>query len=122
MLYFDSIDVSEGTDVNKSSVSKECDVCHYWYFLNKAFKFQPNVCHTCHDLLMLSVNLSDIAILKIKTTDYGSVISRISKGETIDIMQNIDFMGKIPKVDFNRTFLAVISLGSALKKDGNYYP
>ena len=115
MLYFDSIDVSEGTDVNKSSVSKECDVCHYWYFLNK-------VCHTCHDLLMLSVNLSDIAILKIKTTDYGSVISRISKGETINIMQNIDFMGKIPKVDFNRTFLAVISLGSALKKDGNYYP
>ena len=122
MLYFDSIDVSEGTDVNKSRVSKECDVSHYWYFLNKGFKFQPNVCNRCHDLLMLSMNLIDIAILKIKTTDYRSVISGISKGETINIMQNIDFTGKIPKVDFNRTFLAVTSLGSALKKDENYYP
>ena len=122
MLYFDSIDVSEGTDVNKSRASKEYDVSHYWYFLNKGFKFQPNVCNRCHDLLMLSMNLIDIAILKIKTTDYRSVISRISKGETINIMQNIDFTGKIPKVDFNRTFLVVTSLGSALKKDENYYP
>ena len=35
MLYFDRIDVSEGIDVNKKSKSKECDVCHYWYSLNK---------------------------------------------------------------------------------------
>ena len=41
MLHFDRINVSEGIDVNKISKSKECDVCHYWYFLNKTFKFQP---------------------------------------------------------------------------------
>ena len=29
MLYFDRIDVSEGVDVNKTSASKECDICHY---------------------------------------------------------------------------------------------
>ena len=39
ILYFDRNDVSEGTDVNKAK-SKECDICHYWYFLNKSFKFQ----------------------------------------------------------------------------------
>ena len=33
MLYFDRIDVSEGIDVNKTSASKDCDICHYWYFL-----------------------------------------------------------------------------------------
>ena len=27
MLYYDKIDVSEGTDVNKTSASKECVVC-----------------------------------------------------------------------------------------------
>ena len=32
MLYIDRIDVSEGIDVNKTSASKECDICHYWYF------------------------------------------------------------------------------------------
>ena len=40
MLYFNRIDVSEGTDVNKASASKECDICHYWYILNKDFKLQ----------------------------------------------------------------------------------
>ena len=29
MLYCDRIDVSEGIDVNKTSVSKECNICHY---------------------------------------------------------------------------------------------
>ena len=29
MLYFDRVDVSERIDVNKTSSSKECDVCHY---------------------------------------------------------------------------------------------
>ena len=29
MLYFDRIDASEGTDDNKTSTSKECDICHY---------------------------------------------------------------------------------------------
>ena len=68
MLYSDRIDVSEGTDVNKTSALKECDICHY--FLNYSFKFQPNVCNRCHDLLMMSINLSDIAILNIKDFDY----------------------------------------------------
>ena len=35
MIYNDRIGVSEGIDVNKTSVSKECDVCHYWYFVDK---------------------------------------------------------------------------------------
>ena len=32
MIYYDRTEVSEGIDVNKTSASKECDVCHYWYF------------------------------------------------------------------------------------------
>ena len=32
MLYYDRIDVSERIDDNKTSASKECDDCHYWYF------------------------------------------------------------------------------------------
>ena len=32
MLYFDGIHVSEGIDVNKTSASKQCDICLYWYF------------------------------------------------------------------------------------------
>ena len=57
MLYFDRIDVSEGTDVNKTSASKECDICHYGCFLIKSLDFQPNVCNRYYDLLMMSSNL-----------------------------------------------------------------
>ena len=42
MLHFDRIGISKGIDVNKTSASKECDICHYWYFLLVS---QPNVCN-----------------------------------------------------------------------------
>ena len=29
MLYFDRIDVPEEIDADKTSASKECDICHY---------------------------------------------------------------------------------------------
>ena len=57
MLYYDRIDVSEGIDVNQTSTSKECDICHYCYFLSYSFKFQPNVWNRCHDLLMVSMKV-----------------------------------------------------------------
>ena len=64
MLYFNRIDVFEGLDVNKTSASKESDICHYWYFLNYSAKFQPNVCNRCHDLLMVSMNHKSPIFLK----------------------------------------------------------
>ena len=39
-------------------------------FLNKGFKFEPNVRNRYHDLLMMSMNLNDIASLNIKSADY----------------------------------------------------
>ena len=94
MLYFDRIEVSEGIDVNKTNEPKECDICHYWYFLNKGFKFQPNVCNRCHYLLMMSMNLSNAAILNIKRDDYCRIISKISKNETINLIQNVSLAKK----------------------------
>ena len=39
MLYYDKIDLSEGSDPAKNSNSKECTVFHYWFF-SHGFKFQ----------------------------------------------------------------------------------
>ena len=94
MIYYDRIDVSEGIDANKTSASKECDVCHYWYFLNCSFRFQPNDCNRCYHLLMMSVNLSDIAILNIKGSDFRCIISLISKNKAINLLRNADLTGK----------------------------
>ena len=94
MLYCDRIDVTEGIDVDKIHASKACDICHYWHFLNKGFTFQIYVWDKCHDLLMMSMNLSDIAISKIKIADYRCIITRISKSEAINLMQNIGLSEK----------------------------
>ena len=60
MLYYDKIGLSQGIDINKTSESivneimlsiekknksKGYNICHYCYFSNKSFKFQPNVCN-----------------------------------------------------------------------------
>ena len=94
MLYYDRIDVSKGIDVNKTSESKECNTCHNWYFLHKGFRFQPNVCNGCHDLLMMSIIFSDINNLDIEGFNYHCIISGISRNETINLMQNTDLTGK----------------------------
>ena len=114
MLYFDRIDVSEGIDVNKTSASKECDICHYWYFLNYSFKFQPNVCNRCHDLLMMSMNLSDIAILNIKGSDYRCIISLISKNEAINLIQNVDLTEKNQIIIKHKNLLSHIKTGKEI--------
>ena len=75
MVYSDRIDVSEGIYVNKTSALKERDICHYWYFLNYSFNFQPNICNRSHDSLMMSMNLSDMAILNIKGSYYCCIIA-----------------------------------------------
>ena len=39
MLYYDRIEVSKGIGVNKTSESKECNIFHYWNFLDKGLIF-----------------------------------------------------------------------------------
>ena len=90
---FGRIYVSEGIDDDKSKW-KECDNCNYWYFLNNDFRFEPNVCNRCHDLLMMSVNLCDTAILS-KGSDYRYIVSRITGNDAINAMQNADLTEKV---------------------------
>ena len=94
MLYYDRTDVSEGITVNKTSSSKDYDIWYIWYYLNYGFKFQENICNRCHDLLMMSMNLSNISILKIEGSDYCYMISLISKNEAINLIQKADLTEK----------------------------
>ena len=81
-------------DVSKTSKSKESDICYYWCFLDNGFNFQPQFCNGCHDLFMVSISLSNIAIINIKGADYRCIINGISKSEAMKLMQNIDLTEK----------------------------
>ena len=50
MLRYQKSNVSEGIDVNKTSASKEFELCHYWFFKDIGFKFEGHVCNKCIDL------------------------------------------------------------------------
>ena len=50
MLEYDRIDVPEGIDINKTDETRECIICHYWYFFKINFRFQPKVYDDCHDM------------------------------------------------------------------------
>ena len=76
MLYYDRIDISERIDLTKNNRSKECMICHYWFF-NHGFKFQDSICNGCHDLTILIVNISGIAIITVKNVDYCCIIHNI---------------------------------------------
>ena len=53
-----------------------CTVCDYWYF-NHGFKFHKPVCNSCHDLMILCLDISDITIITIKGIDYSCIIHYI---------------------------------------------
>ena len=81
MLQCDKTDVSEGIDINKTSESKECILCHYWYFKDVAYKFQPYVCNGSHAVSVMAYELKNIAALNAKGVDYRCVLWGISKND-----------------------------------------
>ena len=67
-----------------------------------SFKFQPNICNRCHDLLMMSMSLHAIAILNIEGSGCCCIISLISKNEAIKLLQNADFTEKIETLSIKK--------------------
>ena len=74
MLYYDKIDLSKRIDVAKNNNGFH------------RFKFQDSVCNGCHDLMMLCLNINNIAIITLKSVDYCHVIHDISKSEAIYLL------------------------------------
>ena len=88
MLQYKKLDVSEEIDNNKTSASKECMLCHYWYFKNVGFRSEPHVCNKCHDVLITAYDLKNIAILKVKGVDFRCILRGISRDEAVNSLNN----------------------------------
>ena len=86
MLEYDRINISEGVDVNKTSLSKECDICHYWYFKNIGFKYEPYLCNGFHDLMQKATSFNNVAVIYVKGIAYRINFWYRSKNYAINIM------------------------------------
>ena len=88
MLQYEKIHVSERMDINKTCGLKECMLCHYWYFNDVRFKFEPHVCNKCHDVLMTAYDLKSIPTLNVKGINYKCILWGISKIEAVNVLNN----------------------------------
>ena len=88
MLQYERIDISEGIDFDRTNNSVEFIICHYWYFKDIRFKYQPYVCNRCHDFSMIVQNLDDFVILKIKGVNYRCYIIGMNKEDAISLLNN----------------------------------
>ena len=66
--------MTEGIDINQTSESRKCIICHYWHFLEINFKIQPKVCNSCHDLMQKAMSFNDVAIVSVKGNDYREFV------------------------------------------------
>ena len=86
MLEYSRIDISKGIDVNKTNVSKECDICHYWYFKDIGLKYEKYLCNGCHNLMQKAMSFNDVAIVYVKGSAYRIHFWYMSKYDVINIM------------------------------------
>ena len=95
MLEYDRIDISEGVDVNEISLSKECDICRYWYFKDIGFKYEPHLCNGSHDLMQKAMSFNNVSIVYVKGSAYRIHFWYISKDDAINIMNGSNLVNKI---------------------------
>ena len=88
MLQYEKMDVSEGIDVNKASLSKECELCHYWFFEDVEFKSEEQFFNRYHDLLTMAHGLENIAILSAKGATFIFILWGISRNEGLRRLNN----------------------------------
>ena len=94
MLEYDKIDVSEGIDVNKAVLSKECDICHYWYLKDIGFKHEPYLCNGCHDVMQKATSFNNVPIVYVKESAYRIHFWYMSKHDAINIMNGSNLIDK----------------------------
>ena len=94
MLEYNRIDISEGIDVNKTSLSKECDIRHFWYFKDIGFKYEKYLCNGYHDLMQEAMTFNNAAIAYVKGSAYRIHFWCMSKDDAINIMNGSNLVDK----------------------------
>ena len=59
------------------------------------FKFQSTICNGCDNAIMMSFDITNIAILNIYSADYCCIGFGISKSEAINLLKNTYLSKKV---------------------------
>ena len=94
MLVYEKIDISDGIDVDMSDKSKECTLCHYWYFLDKSFSYRRYLCDRWYNMMQKCNKLKNIAIIHIEESAYRICFLFMSKREARKLMTTSNLINK----------------------------
>ena len=94
MLQFEIINVSDGIDADMTNKSKECMLCHYWYFLHRNFSYGPYLCDGCYNTMQKCNKPKSIAIVHVKKSVYRIYFLYMSKCEAKKLMNNSNLIDK----------------------------
>ena len=91
MLEYDRIDISEGIDIKKcKETSRECNLCKFYYFLDKNLNYGPYLCNGCYDMSLKAVSIKILAIIN----HYRVNFAFMSKKDASNLIKNAVIMGE----------------------------
>ena len=95
MLEYYRIDISEGIYINKTNASKDCKICHYWFFKDIGFKYEVFLCNGFHSLMQKAISFNDVAVAYVKGSACRIHFWYMSKNNAISIMNNFNLIDKM---------------------------
>ena len=93
MLYFNFIEESEGIDHTEGQLkqfeSKQCITCRYYFFVDRNFKYQKNICDGCYQCIIYE-NDNNHLIFRIVIVKRGTfrTVSNYFFNEIEKILEN----------------------------------
>ena len=95
MLKYDRIDISEDMDIKKcKETSRECNLCKFYYFLYKNFKYGPYLCDGCYDMSLKAVSIKNLAIINHNGNHYRVNFTSMTKKDAYILTKNAVIMGE----------------------------
>ena len=100
MLEYERIDIWEGIDNNKTNKSKEFMLCHHCFFLDKNFSYGPYLCDGWYNIIKISIDFKNIAIVHVRERAYRIYFLDISKREAKKLMVNSNLIDNVMNLFF----------------------
>ena len=95
MLEYNRIDICEGVDIKKcKEISRKCNLCKFYYFLDKNFNYGPYLCNGCYDMSLKEVSIKNLAIINHNANHYCVNFAFISKKDACNLFQNATITDK----------------------------
>ena len=75
-------------------ISRECNLCKFYYFLDKNFNYGPYLCNGCYYMSLKAVSIKNLAIINHNGNHYCVNFAFMSKKDAHNLFKNDAIMGE----------------------------